>query len=83
MLDVLLLQLDMCCNGKIYHGFCLGWCLVAQIDIQVIKDGDGLEFVVPMEAMDAVNFHTPMAAMCRCMRSHARSKGLQASACWV
>ena len=84
MLEVLLLQLGMCCDGKIHQGFCLGWCLVKQIPLKTMQDSNNREsFVVPKEPLAQVDFHSPMAALCRCLQDHAQRKGLQASSCWA
>lgn len=83
MLDVLLLQLDMCCKNKIHHGLCLGWCLVSQTPLTRHTNAVSKEqFAVPVKLCD-VDFHSPMAAMCRCIERYAGQKGLQARACWA
>ena len=80
MLDVLLLQLDMCCNNQLHQGLCLGWCLAQGIPMKRLSTDE--ELAVPVKLND-VDFYHPMDAMCRCIQYLAGKTGLQARACWA
>ena len=83
MLEVLLLQLDVCLQGMLNHGFCMGWCIVKGIPLVKCLDAQThFEFSAPRN-LHMVDFATPMRAMCQCLQAHARILQLEASLSWA